>query len=229
MLPAIKEIAQRHDLKLIEDNAQAAGCFGGLKRTGSLGHAAAHSFYPTKNLGALGDGGAITSDDMTLCSMAKMLGNYGSVEKNINPVQGMNSRLDELQAAVLRLKLKRLDTDNNRRHAIASFYLHHINHAHVTLPAVLISDEMYLQHVWHLFIVRSQKRDALQQFLQTMEIQTMVHYPIPPHQQQAYQSWNAISLPITESIHREVLSLPISPVMEDNEIEQVVHAVNAWR
>ena len=229
LLPSIEEIAKRHGLKLIEDNAQAAGCFSGFKRTGSLGHAAAHSFYPTKNLGALGDGGAVTSDDTKLSSMVKMLGNYGSKEKNLNPVQGVNSRLDELQAAVLRLKLKRLDAHNKRRHMIAKFYLNHIEHVDVILPAAIMSDDTCLQHVWHLFVVRSKRRDALQQYLHAMEIECMIHYPIPPHQQEAYQSWNAISLPVTESIHREVLSLPISPVMQDDEVEQVVNAVSKWR
>jgi dTDP-4-amino-4,6-dideoxygalactose transaminase len=228
LLPGILEIAKKHDLKLIEDNAQAAGCFGGMKRTGSLGDAAAHSFYPTKNLGALGDGGAVTSDDTRLCSMVRTLGNYGSLEKNVNPVQGMNSRLDELQAAVLGVKLKRLESDNLRRQAIADYYRTNIKHADLVLPEVSAPDTRYPQHVWHLFVIRSPNRDTLQQYLRAKEIETFVHYPVPPHKQAAYKSWNILSLPVTELIHREVLSLPVSPVMEDHEVETVVRVLNAW-
>jgi len=222
MHPEIKRIVDKHNLLLIEDNAQAIGCRAGNVRTGALGHAAGHSFYPGKNLGALGDAGAITTPDKTLADTVAALGNYGSRQKYIHEMQGLNSRLDEIQAAVLRVKLKRLDTDNGRRQAIANQYLQNIQNPKVILPTKAN------EHVWHLFVVRCRQRDLLQQHLDAKGIQTIIHYPIPPHKQAAYSEWNEVSLPFTEQIHKEVLSLPISPVMEEAEVEEVINAINEF-
>lgn len=226
----IEGLAQKYNLKVIEDNAQAIGAFHGEKRTGSLGDAAGHSFYPGKNLGALGDGGAVTTDDEELASTIRALANYGSNEKYINDYQGLNSRLDEIQAAVLRVKLKRLDDDNKRRQEIAKCYCDNISNKDIILP---LSKEYFklqplnskLTHVWHLFVIRHPQRDQLQEYLTRNGIQTLVHYPIPPHKQRAYKEWNNLTFPITEQIHNEVLSLPISPNMLNVEMEQLIDII----
>lgn len=224
MHAGIKDLAVKYQLKILEDNAQASGCFCGKRRTGSLGDAAAHSFFPTKNLGALGDGGAVTTDDAVLAETVRTLGNYGSSRKGINELQGVNSRLDELQAAVLKLKLLRLDSDNAHRRRAAQLYLRGIVHPEVVLPDTSANDE----HVWHLFVVRCSRREALRQHLLQNGIETLIHYPVPPHKQRAYADMNHLSFPVSEQIHREVLSLPLSPVVDDGEIGKVIEAVNAF-
>ncbi|RKY07169.1 MAG: aminotransferase [Planctomycetota bacterium] len=232
MHPEIQRVVDKYNLKLIEDNAQAQGCYYGDRRTGSLGHAAGHSFYPGKNLGALGDGGAVTTDDDELAAIVRSLGNYGSSRKYVNDYQGLNSRLDEIQAAVLRVKLARLDEDNQKRRDVARDYLEHIQHPAVTLP--MIPDDVpvvrdWKGHVWHLFVIRCKDRDELQTYLRENGVQTLIHYPIPPHKQHAYDGWRGLSLPITEKIHNSVLSLPMSPVMGMGEIEAVLQSMNACK
>jgi dTDP-4-amino-4,6-dideoxygalactose transaminase len=222
----IQEIARKYGLKVVEDNAQAAGCFFAGRRTGSLGAAAAHSFFPTKNLGALGDGGAVTTDDADLAEMVRTLGNYGSRAKGINDVAGVNSRLDELQAAVLCVKLAHLDRDNNRRREIATYYLNRISNPLITLPQMPAGIK---EHVWHLFVVRCGAREALQGYLRDRGIETLVHYAIPPHQQRACAEMNHLQFPVTEQIHREVLSLPLHPALEEDEFHAIAEAVNGFR
>ncbi|MEI6681683.1 MAG: DegT/DnrJ/EryC1/StrS family aminotransferase [Bacteroidota bacterium] len=232
MHPGIQQLVDHYGLKLIEDNAQAQGCRYLEKRTGSVGHAAGHSFYPGKNLGALGDAGAVSTDDDTLAGVIRALGNYGSRQKYINEYQGLNSRLDEIQAAVLSVKLRRLDADNQRRREIAQYYCRHINNPGIVLPDLhnpsLFEGPASLSHVWHLFVVRTPHRDHLQKYLADKEIQTLIHYPVPPHKQKAYREWNNQSFPVTEKIHREVLSLPISPVMTQADVIYVTEAINAY-
>jgi dTDP-4-amino-4,6-dideoxygalactose transaminase len=274
----IEEIAKKYNLKIIEDNAQAAGAMiaqsaelraqskknyspelsalspepCALRRTGSLGDAAGHSFYPGKNLGALGDGGAVTTDDDELATVIRALANYGSTKKYVCDYQGLNSRLDEIQAAVLRVKLPRLDADNQRRREIAQYYLENIKHPEIILPwplnpgyEILTTHNSQLtthnssltsrhsplsaSHVWHLFVIRTQQRDRLQQYLTEHGIQTLIHYPIPPHKQKAYKDFNKTLLPITEKIHSEVLSLPISQVMSMSEAVEVAEAINHFK
>lgn len=222
----IRQLAEEHGLKIIEDNAQAAGCAYVGRRTGSLGHAAAHSFFPTKNLGALGDGGAVTTDDEVLAEIVRTLGNYGSRKKGINDIRGVNSRLDELQAAVLNVKLRRLDEENAMRRNIASFYLNNIKHPEIILPAATLYPE---EHVWHLFVVRCERRDALQKFLADKGIESMVHYPVPPHRQPAFADLKDLRYPVSEKIHREVLSLPLNPVLAAIEMQQVAEAVGVFK
>ena len=245
---SVEKLAKKYNLKIIEDNAQAAGAKiqretrteakpsspkantkpGTWSRTGSLGHAAGHSFYPGKNLGALGDGGAVTTDDDELAEVVRALANYGSTRKYVNDYQGLNSRLDEIQAAVLRVKLPRLDADNQRRREIAQYYLENIKHPDIVLPTAcsLQPTASNLSHVWHLFVVRHPNRDRLQKFLTENEIQTLIHYPIPPHKQKAYNNMNTLSLPITEKIHNEVLSLPISQTLTEEEASYIVGTLN---
>lgn len=235
---AIGRLCERHHLKLVEDNAQAHGCRyvedATARRTGSLGHAAAHSFYPGKNLGALGDAGAVTTDDDALAELVRALGNYGSSHKYVFPYKGRNSRMDELQAAALRVKLKYLDQENERRRAIADVYYRHIANPHVMLPGRetwlcgASHEEVRCANVFHIFPVLSPHRDALQQYLKTHGVGTMIHYPIPPHQQQCYAEWNERSLPLTEEIHQQELSLPCNQAMTDEEVEYVVNCVNAF-
>lgn len=217
-------LCKQYNLKLIEDNAQAHGCKFNGKRTGALGDAAGHSFYPGKNLGALGDAGAVTSNDKELCEVVRTLANYGSSEKYLFNYRGYNSRLDELQAAVLEVKLTHLENETVRRREVAAYYLEHIHHPDIILPEVKDRDS----HVFHLFVIRSVKRDELQQFLHEKGVQTLIHYPIPPHKQNAYREWNGLSFPVSEKIHAEALSLPISSVITDKEVETVVDAVNAF-
>ena len=220
----IWELQKRFGFKIIEDAAQAHGAIYDGRRTGNLGDAAAFSFYPGKNLGALGDGGGVTSNDMELLNKVAALGNYGSDRKYHHIYKGVNSRLDEIQAAVLDVKLKYLDADNVRRREIAKYYRENIKNPRIILPNVY--DEM--AHVWHLFVVRCDNRDDFARYLKNNGIQMNIHYPTPPHLQEAYKEWRDCSYPITEKIHREVLSLPVSPVMPDEEINHVVEVVNEW-
>lgn len=220
----IRALCERYGLKLIEDNAQAHGCLYAGRKTGSLGDAAGHSFYPGKNLGALGDGGAVTTNDKELAKVVRTLANYGSEKKYLFRYTGRNSRLDEIQAAVLNVKLPYLDQDIELRKQVAARYLLEIRHPGIQLP--LVTDRG--QHVYHIFPIRCSRRDALQAFLESRGIQTLIHYPIPPHKQACYKEWHNLSLPITEQIHREELSLPLSPVMTREEIDQVIAAVNAF-
>jgi dTDP-4-amino-4,6-dideoxygalactose transaminase len=260
----LRIIANKYNLKIIEDNAQAAGaCImadggerrvegGGqraksrerraeskkisgtkqsfLHRTGSLGDAAGHSFYPGKNLGALGDAGSVTTDDDELAEVIRAIANYGSAKKYVNDYQGLNSRLDEIQAAVLVVKLRRLDSDNEYRRKVAKYYLEQITNPKIVLPAVLDIESIIrnTSHIWHLFVIRTKNRDNLQQYLSEHEIQTMIHYPIPPHKQKAYKEWNNLTFPITELIHREVLSIPVSQVLGFDEVDYVCKTLNNW-
>lgn len=221
----INEICHSHNLLLIEDNAQAHGCRYNDRLTGSLGNAAAHSFYPGKNLGALGDGGAVTTDDEELANMIGALGNYGSERKYVFQYKGRNSRLDEIQAAVLRIKLKYLDADNALRRSIAMQYIEHIDNPLLTLP----STDYCHRSVHHIFPVLCSERERLQQHLLNQGIQTMIHYPIPPHRQQCYADMGLLSLPITERIHREELSLPLNPTLQQEEIELIIEAANSFK
>ena len=220
----IKEICDRYGLKLIEDNAQAQGAMYQGKKTGSLGDVAATSFYPGKNLGALGDGGAVTTNHEELAEIIRALGNYGSRTKYVNDYLGQNSRLDEVQAAFLDIKLKHLDNDNQHRRNVANRYLTEIVNPRILLPHVVSPEG----HVWHLFVIRTERRDELQKFLADNQIQTLVHYPIPPHKQKAYKEWSNLSFPITEKIHSEVLSLPISPVLTNEEVTYVIETINRY-
>lgn len=223
----IKAIADNYDLRIIEDCAQAHGAsFEGV-RTGNLGDAAAFSFYPGKNLGALGDGGAITLNDEETYMRLKAIRNYGSHKKYENLYKGVNSRLDEIQAAVLNVKLKYLDQDNEIRRRLASYYSTHIENDAITLPIIENMDP--LSHVWHVYVIRTRDRANLQTYLQEKDIQTLIHYPIPPHQQPAYHEWKHLSYPISEKIHNEVLSLPISPVMPLHDIIKVTEALNEYK
>ncbi len=217
-------IAQKYNLKLIEDAAQAHGAtYNGVK-AGALGDAAGFSFYPGKNLGALGDAGAVTSDDGELMDVIKAWRNYGSHQKYHNLYLGLNSRLDESQAPVLSIKLKYLDDENRRRSLVAEQYLKYINNPSVILPQVA----SYGSHAWHLFVVRVKEREKFQKYLADSGVQTVIHYPIAPHKQPAYKEWNHLTYPVTEAIHQEVISLPISPVMEQSEVEQVIKVVNSY-
>ena len=220
----IGTLCKKYNLKLIEDNAQAHGCRFNDKRTGALGDAAGHSFYPGKNLGALGDGGAVTTNDKELADTVRALANYGSQKKYVFKYCGRNSRLDEIQAAVLDVKLKYLDGDNSKRQQIAKYYYDNINNLKITLPK-RIDDR---NNVYHLFPVFCEQRDEFQQYLKDNGIQTLIHYPIPPHKQECYNEWNGILLPVTEKIHAQELSLPISPVMSMDEVEYVIEKINSW-
>lgn len=217
----IREIARAHGLKVIEDAAQAHGARYRGVRTGGLGDAAGFSFYPGKNLGALGDGGAITTNDDGLAEIISALRNYGSHTKYINQYKGFNSRLDEIQAAMLRVKLRHLDADNQRRQSVAEFYRASISHPKIVLPHV--AD--YGSHVWHLFVVRTTVRQSLMEYFNARGIQTVIHYPIPPHKQIAYHELADVSLPLTEKLHAEVLSLPMSPALTQHQQDLV--AMNA--
>jgi len=228
-MPALLEIAQEHKLLVLEDSAQAHGVSMGGRRAGNWGDAAGFSFYPGKNLGALGDAGAITTNDDELAEVMRALRNYGSHEKYKNLYQGVNSRLDEIQAAILCVKLKYLDEQTAYRRKIAQAYMDGIANPAISLPLGSGTSALTLSsHVWHLFVVRCQQRDALQKHLSIQGVQTLIHYPIPPHQQQAYPLWNGLSFPLTEKIHKEVLSLPIGPTLTIEEANHVVHACNIF-
>ena len=218
----IARLCSDNGLLLVEDNAQAHGCRYGRQRTGALGHAAGHSFYPGKNLGALGDGGAVTTNDGQLADCVRSLANYGSARKYVFDYRGRNSRLDELQAAVLSAKLQYLDQDNDQRRQIAGCYYETISNSHVRLPRRL-ADE---QNVYHLFPIVSDRRDELQQWLAQNGVETLIHYPIPPHRQRCYRQWAPMQLPITEELARQELSLPISPVLTMSEAQRVAAVVN---
>ena len=220
----IWEIAKKHNLKIIEDSAQAHGAVYQGKRTGNLSDASGFSFYPGKNLGCMGDGGAVTTNDDELAQKIRALANYGSHKKYCNLYKGINSRLDEIQAAILDVKLPHLDKDNERRRQIAKYYRENIKNPKLILPEAY--DEK--AHVWHVFAVRTEDRDGFQQYLTQNEIQTIIHYPTPPHKQEAYKEWNNLSFPITEEIHNTIISIPISPVMTDEEVQRVMEVLNGY-
>lgn len=242
----IGQLCEAYDLKLIEDAAQAHGALFRDQRIGSLGDAAGFSFYPGKNLGALGDAGAICTDDSELAECCRTLANYGSQEKYKNKYQGYNSRLDEIHGAALRVKLEYLDQQNQSRRRVAQRYIEWIDHPAITLPTVFdftrsgpvkngetvdpseVSVTDIKSHVWHLFVIRYPNRDRLRDYLEEKGIQTIIHYPIPPHQQEAYSDWGDKSLPITESIHEEVLSLPMGPHLTETEVNEVIDVVNHY-
>ncbi len=219
------QLAEKYHLKIIEDNAQAIGAEWKSIKTGALGDVAAFSFYPGKNLGAIGDAGAVTTNDDTLAAMVRSIANYGSSKKYVNDVKGVNSRLDEIQAAVLNVKLKYLDNENDLRRRVAKDYCAGIKNEKIILPELPADVN---EHVWHLFVLRCEQRDQLQAFLEKNGVQTLIHYPIPPHLQGAYQSFRQLSLPVTEKIHNEVLSLPISSVITAVEINKVVETINKF-
>ncbi|TBV08267.1 DegT/DnrJ/EryC1/StrS family aminotransferase [Phytopseudomonas dryadis] len=228
-MPEIMVLAEQHNLLVLEDAAQAHGASIAGRKAGNWGHAAAFSFYPGKNLGALGDAGAVTTNDAELGKAIRALGNYGSHKKYENLYQGVNSRLDEIQAAMLSVKLKHLDADTVRRKEIAIAYAQGIKNPAISQPISAASTMASLEsHVFHLYVIRTQQRQKLQEHLSAAGIQTLIHYPTPPHQQPAYQEWNGQSYLLTETIHREVLSLPISPVMTDKDVSAVIHACNAF-
>ena len=223
--PKIADICKEHGLLLVEDNAQAHGCRFGDRRTGALGHAAGHSFYPTKNLGAMGDAGAVTTNDKRLADMVRALGNYGSSRKYIFDYKGRNSRMDELQAAVLSVKLKHLDDENKRRQDIAEWYGKALRNTSITLPAPAPREA----HVWHIYPVLCQERDRLRDHLARMGVEAQVHYPVPPHLQKCGTEWKSRPLPVTERIHATELSLPLGPELTDEELELVAKAVNSFQ
>lgn len=221
----ISEICKKYNLKLIEDNAQAHGCYFENKMTGSIGDAAGHSFYPGKNLGALGDAGAVTTNDKELYDVIKALANYGSSQKYVCNYKGLNSRLDEVQAAVLNVKLKHLIKDTEKRREAAKYYYSNIKNQSIQLPII----EDWNSHVFHLFPIFTNRRDELQAYLTENGVQTLIHYPIPPHKQICYKEFNGISLPLTEKVHDEELSLPISPVITKDELDTIVNLINNWK
>lgn len=234
----IGDICRRHNLKLIEDNAQAHGCRFiehstsnvqcpmsnvQCKKTGSLGDAAGHSFYPTKNLGALGDAGAVTTDDAQLAEVVRAIGNYGSQRKYVFDYQGRNSRIDEMQAAILDVKLKYLDAANAKRKEIASLYINKVENPQIMIPQ---SDR---DSVWHIFPILCEQRDALQDYLRLNGVETQIHYPIPPHHQRCYAEWNNQSYPITERIHQQELSIPCHPALTDGEVNTIIRLLNEYK
>ena len=231
----IGALCEKYHLKLIEDNAQAHGCCYGRRRTGSLGDAAGHSFYPGKNIGALGDAGAVTTHDGELAAIIRALANYGSQKKYVFQYKGLNSRMDEIQAAVLSVKLKHLDEDNAHRQKIAAYYYQNLGSQtlkgkgvgwHTLRLPVRLPDA---NNVYHIFPILSSQRDALQKWFMKHDIQTLIHYPIPPHKQKCCREWNQLCLPVTEQIHDQELSLPISPVMTLEEAAQVVECLKGFR
>ncbi len=221
----IGDICKKYNLKLIEDNAQAHGCLYQGRKTGSLGDAAGHSFYPGKNLGALGDAGAVTTNDDQLAEVVRALANYGSYKKYIFEYTGRNSRLDEIQAAILNVKLQHLDEDVALRQAVAKRYISEIKNPRIILPKI----KDWKSHAFHLFPIRCEERDRLQKYLLDNGVQTIIHYPIPPHKQKCYKEWNNLSFPITELIHNEELSLPISSVIRDEEVGNNIGIINNWK
>ena len=220
----IMALAKAHNLLVLEDAAQAHGASIDGKKAGSWGDAAGFSFYPGKNMGALGDGGAVTTDDADLAKTLRALGNYGSHKKYENRYQGVNSRLDEIQAAMLRVKLRHLDEEIEHRRKVAEYYLANIDNPCIQLPVPGERES----HVWHLFVVRTDNREELQQHLRENKVQTLIHYPLPPHKQQAYEEWSSLSYPVTESMHNSVLSLPIGPTLPVSESGVVSSSCNSW-
>lgn len=221
----IGELCKMYNLKLIEDNAQAHGCVFKGTKTGAIGDAAGHSFYPGKNLGALGDAGAVTTNDPELAQAVRSLANYGSQKKYVFQYCGRNSRLDEIQAAILDVKLKHLDEDVKLRKEVAKKYLSGITNPKIKLPKIFDWD----QHVFHIFTILTENREGLQKYLTEKEIGTNIHYPIPPHKQECYKEWNNMSFPVTEKIHQQELSLPMSPCLTDEQIQYVIDALNEWK
>lgn len=221
----IGNLCKKYNLKLVEDNAQAHGCKYEGSHTGSLGDAAGHSFYPGKNLGAFGDAGAVTTDDEELAKVIRAVANYGSTKKYVFKYIGRNSRLDEIQAAVLDTKLKYLDEDNERRKDVANMYIKGITNPNIVTPTVTDRDA----NVFHIFPIRTRNRVELQKYLADNGVQTIIHYPIPPHKQECYKEWNDRNYPLTEQIAIEELSLPISPAITDNEVKEVIRLINAWQ
>jgi len=228
-MKVINKIAKKHELLVIEDSAQAHGAsYNGIK-AGNWGNASGFSFYPGKNLGALGDAGAVTTDDEELARTIRILGNYGSEKKYKNIYQGVNSRLDEMQAAFLRIKLKYLDDEIQHRREVAEAYMQGINNQAIRLPFVPNASPLRKEeHVWHLFVIRTAERERLQTYLTEQGIQTLIHYPIPPHHQKAFMQWVKQGFPLTEAIHNEALSLPISPVMTSEQVSKIVKVVNDY-
>ncbi len=220
----IGKLCKKYNLKLIEDNAQAHGCVFNDRKTGSIGDAAGHSFYPGKNLGALGDAGAVTTNDEDLAKAIRSLANYGSQKKYVFQYCGRNSRLDEIQAAILDVKLKHLDEDIALRKEVAKKYIAGITNSKITLPKIFD----WSQHVFHIFPILCEQRGKLQEYLTSKGIGTNIHYPIPPHKQECYKEWNSISLPVTEKIHAHELSLPMSPCLTDEEVDFVINTINKW-
>ena len=220
----INAIAKKHNLKVIEDSAQSHGAYYNDKRSGNLGDASGFSFYPGKNLGALGDGGMVTTNDETLANVIRALANYGSHEKYKNLYKGTNSRLDEMQAAMLRVKLRHLDEEVEKRREIANYYLKNITNPQITLPFPRKENK----HVWHLFVIRTEKRDKLQQYLLDQGVQTLIHYPIPPRKQEAYKEWKDENYPISETIHEHVLSLPMGSHLKLVDLEYIVDKINTY-
>lgn len=224
-MPELMELAKKHNLLVLEDCAQAHGANIDGKKVGNWGDAAGFSFYPGKNLGALGDAGAITTNNDELAQTVKALRNYGSHKKYENLYQGVNSRLDEIQAAMLRVKLRYLDKETARRREIANCYRSEITNQLIQLPEWNNDDN----HVFHLFVIQTSNRNGLQKYLELNGIQTVIHYPIPPHKQKAYQQWNKLSLPITEKIHDKILSLPIDPTLSKEDIDKVIYILNKYK
>ena len=221
----IEEICRKNSLYLFEDNAQAHGCRFNEKKTGNLGDAAAHSFYPGKNLGAFGDAGAVTTNDKEVADCIRSLANYGSSKKYVFDYTGRNSRLDEIQAAILDAKLKHLEEDNARRKQVAKMYISGIKNPEIILPAV----PDFNSNVFHIFPILLKKRDELQKYLEQNDIGTVIHYPIPPHKQKCYADWNSLNLPITEMLHERELSLPIGPTVTDEQVRYVIGTINNWK
>lgn len=223
-MPEIMEVAKKHNLLVLEDCAQSHGAEINGKKAGSWGDAAGFSFYPGKNLGALGDAGAITTNDDELAQILRALRNYGSHKKYENLYKGVNSRLDEMQAAMLRIKLSHLDRENKTRQEIAKLYLENIKNPLIELPV----EPKECEHVWHLFVIKTDKREKLQNYLTSNGIQSLIHYPIPPHKQRAYSEYNNLAFNITEYIHSSVVSLPIGPTLTDDEISKIIEMVNEY-
>jgi len=230
-MDTINELAKKYNFKVIEDSAQSHGAYYKDKRCGNLGDASGFSFYPGKNLGALGDGGAVTTNDKILANTIRALGNYGSHKKYENLYKGINSRLDEIQAAILRIKLRYLDKETEHRRSIAQYYMKNIDNTKIFLPIQnsKLNIQNYKNHVWHIFVIRTDKREELQRYLADSNIQTLIHYPIPPHQQKAYREWDDVSFPISETIHNEILSLPISGVQSLADTKKIVMVLNAYK
>lgn len=221
----LQELVGKYNLKLVEDNAQAIGAKWKNIKSGNLGDAAGFSFYPGKNLGALGDAGAVTTNDDDLAKAIRAIANYGSHQKYVNIYKGLNSRLDEIQAAILDMKLPYVDEENNIRKKIATRYTTEIRNPKLVLPELPLNQE---EHVWHVYVVRCQNRNELQTYLLDNDVQTLIHYPTPPHQQEAYKEWNNITFSVSERIHEEVLSIPISPVMMEHEVDEIIDLLNKF-
>ena len=224
-MDSINKIAEKYSLKVIEDSAQSHGAYYKSKRCGNLGDASGFSFYPGKNLGALGDGGAVTTNDEKLANTIRAIANYGSHKKYENVYKGVNSRLDELQASLLKVKLKYLDEDTSHRKKIAMLYLDNIKNKNIILPTVVNENN----HVWHVFVIRTNKRDELQRYLSENGIQTLIHYPISPNKQEAYKEWLNDIYPVSEKIHNEIISLPISAIQSSEDANYVIEIINKFK